>query len=253
MRHKWYRVIALNVLLGLGLASGSIIATVAAADDQASAQRAERMTQAYIAEYSVTRRGRTHGKAGRALSKDDDGEWNYQTFTEASILFFSDRRTHETSFRLAGDRVVPLAFQYVRSGTGAGQSFAVTFDYDNKQLVQQAGDPLEAEWKGGLLDSNAVLHQLQIDVAGKANEWTYQLIDEHGRNTEYKFRRMGHETVEVPFGVMDTIRVKRVRDTDRRETYFWFSPLHNFTLVQMQQLKEGKEQAKLMLRSLERS
>ncbi len=258
MTHRWSRVFTLSAFLvftgGVGLTTYGV---AVAASDTADAQRAQRMTQPYQAEYILTRRGRTHGKAGRTLSKEPDGSWNYQTFTEASLLIFTDRRAHETHFQLVGDRVIPLEFEYTRSGTGAAQSFAVSFDYDHNKLVQQAGDPLEAEWKEGLLDSNAVLHQLQIDVAasvvGSGDEWTYQLIDEHGRNTEYTFRSMGYETIQIAYGVMDTIRVMRVRETNRRETYFWFSPLHNYTLIQMQQLKEGKEQAKLVLRSLERN
>lgn len=255
MRQKWYKVVALNALLGLGvLCSGVVMAHTA--NSQLNAQRAEKMTQPYHAEYLLTRRGRTHGNAGRTLSKGPNESWVYETFTEASLLFFTDRRAHETSFKLVGDRVVPMAFEYTRTGTGSEQHFAVVFDDEHKRLIQQEGDTLEAEWKEGLLDSNAVLHQLQIDVAATGSsgehEWTYQLIDEHGRNTEYTFRSMGYETVQVPYGTMDTIRVMRVRETNRRETYFWFSPLHNYTLVQMQQLKEGKEQAKLTLRLLER-
>lgn len=258
MQHKWYRVVTLNALLSLGIAcSGAVIAQ--AENNQANisvnAQRAAKLTRPYHADYVLSRRGRTHGNAGRTLTAAVDGTWTYQTFTDASLLIFSDRRAHETNFRIVGDRVVPLAFQYNRTGTGSGQFFAVVFDYANKKLVRQADSSLEAEWKEGLLDSNAVLHQLQIDVAGSNSgigaEWTYQLIDERGRNTEYTFRSMGYETVQVPYGTMDTIRVMRVRETDRRETYFWFSPLHNYSLVQMQQLKEGKEQAKLMLRTLE--
>lgn len=259
MKHKWYRVVTLNAFLCIGIASSSAVMAQAEnnqVNHSASAQRAIKITQPYHADYTLTRRGRAHGNAGRTLTAATNGTWTYQTFTEASLLIFSDRRAHETSFRMVGDRVVPLAFEYNRTGTGSGQSFAISFDYNNKKLVQQAGDPLEAEWKEGLLDSNAVLHQLQIDVAGSTtgtgDEWTYQLIDERGRNTEYTFRSMGYETVQVPYGAMDTIRVMRVRETDRRETYFWFSPLHNYSLVQMQQLKEGKEQAKLMLRTLER-
>lgn len=221
--------------------------------NEAKNLRAQRMTQAYQAEYDLTRRGRTHGKAGRVLTYQGEQVWQYSTFTEASLLFLSDRRYQETQFQLQGDRVQPLAFYYQRTGTGAGQVFRVQFDYQKQQLVPQKNNTeFSAHWQEGILDANAVLHQLQIDVAGKEDEWCYNLIDEDGQNVEYRFRRMAYETIQVPYGTLETIRVMRVRETNRRETYFWFSPLHNYTLVQMQQLKAGKEEAKLVLRSLTR-
>ncbi len=214
--------------------------------------RAEALTQPYNAQYLLMRRGREHGTASRTLSVSDEGLWRYQTTTEASFLFLSDRRYQDTVFRLQGDQVQPLEFTYRREGTGSNQDYFVTFNYAEQTLLSRGGDPVEAEWREQLLDSNAVLHQLQIDVAGNESSWAYELIDDDGRNRRYEFERESSEVLRLPVGEMETIRVKRVRETDRRETYFWFAPMHNYTLVQMQQIKEGKEQARLVLKQLDR-
>ncbi|RUO40464.1 hypothetical protein CWE15_06815 [Aliidiomarina taiwanensis] len=252
MAQFWYKAIVIPMVLFMG--AQVMASPLATAPDTEQVARAERLTQAYEAMYELTRRGTKRGEAGRALRKEENGVWVYDTYTDAAMLFLSDRREHITEFILEGTQVKPLEFHYQRTGTGSNKSLAIQFDYHNESLQQLAGEPISAPWQAGLLDANAVLHQLQIDVALRPlsglNEWTYPLIDESGRLTEYTFRVVGKETLEVPFGLMDTVKVMRVRETNRRETYFWFSPLHHFTLVQMQQLKEGKEQAKLVLRAL---
>lgn len=252
MAQFWYKGIFMPVLT-LVVASVTTMSQ-ATEQDTAYVEQAERLTQAYRAEYVLSRRGTKRGEAGRTLYQGDNDTWVYETYTDAAMFFLSDRREHQTEFILAGAQVKPLGFAYQRTGTGSNKSLALTFDYANQTLQQLAGEPISATWQAGLLDANAVLHQLQIDVSLSAlsglNEWTYPLIDEDGRFTEYKFRVVGKETLEVPFGLMDTVKIMRVRKTNRRETYFWFSPLHHYTLVQMQQLKEGKEQAKLVLRTL---
>lgn len=215
------------------------------------------VTRPYIAEYDVTRRGKVHGKAGRVLTKVNENEWHYETYTQARLFILSDNRQHQTNFKVSEGRVISQAFEYHRTGTGKDKHFEVVFDNQAQRLIlpEHAQGSLP-EWRPSLLDSNAVLHQLQIDLT-LYQKWPeniqlkYDLLDEAGELKVYEFEIIGKETVQLPFGVMDTIKVKRVRDTNRRETYFWFSPIHNFTLVQMQQLKEGKEEVKLELRSLQ--
>lgn len=230
--------------------SASVASTNEKAEQRQAMDTAAALTKPYLAEYQLTRRGRRHGEASRQLSQEENNQWRYQTGTEASLLFLSDRRYQDTLFRLNGDRVEPLEFSYRREGTGSNQAFFVRFDYEGERLHSRNGDPVEAEWRDHLLDSNAVLHQLQIDVAGADQLWSYELIDDDGSNREFEFEREGKEVLNLPFGRVEAIRVKRVRETDRRETYFWFAPAHNYTLVQMQQLKEGKEQARVVLSSL---
>ncbi|MCC5856199.1 MAG: DUF3108 domain-containing protein [Idiomarina sp.] len=238
--------------MALLLTSGSLpVWASVAVDDRAEAiKKAESMTRAYVAEYDLNRRGRNHGNAGRELTRTDRDTWRYQTFTRASVLFLSDRRYNDTEFRLREGRVEPLMFEYTREGTGSNRHFYVEFDWDAQTLVPRNGDRLDAEWRDHLVDANSVLHQLQIDVAAGGEEWTYELIDDDGENAEFSFRFDGEETIRVPFGTMDAIRVVRVRDHDRRQTLFWFSPMHNYTLVKMQQIEGGREQAQVVLRSL---
>lgn len=212
---------------------------------------AEAITRPYRASYILSRRGTERGEATRILEKTSDDEWRYYTSSRARILILSDRRENETLFHLADGRVKPSFFDYSREGTGSNQYLRVRFDYENEQVISEGEDPLEVEWHPELLDPNAVLHQLQIDVAGDNDSWTYPLVDERGNYRDYEFARTGNERVETPYGTFDTVQVERVRDHDRRQTLFWFAPELNYTLVQMQQIEEGSEQLRIQLSELD--
>lgn len=215
-------------------------------------QIATKITQPYKASYDLERRGRTHGTAERELSVTAAGEWRYQTNTRASILFLSDKRYNDSLFQMNGYYVEPLTYEYARRGTGSNKDYRVRFKRTEEQLETLDGAKVTAEWREHLLDANAVLHQLQIDVAiGEAQTFVYELIDEDGRNESYEFAVTGEETMQVRGESTQVIKVERVRDHNRRETYFWFAPSLNYTLVGMQQIEEGKEQLRLVLTSLD--
>ena len=235
--------------------TASVLLTIPAlateAEGKAASEIASTITQAYAANYDLLRRGRRHGTATRVLQQLENDEWHYETSTRASILFLSDRRHNESTFVLQDTQVQPLTYVYERRGTGSNRDYAVRFDWQQQQLLPLNGSPVTAEWANDLLDANAVLHQLQIDLAiGAKEQFSYHLIDEDGENIEYQFAIAARERMQVQGQRTEVIKVERVRDHDRRQTYFWFAPSLNYTLVAMQQIEGGKEQLTLQLNSL---
>ncbi|RTE87488.1 MULTISPECIES: DUF3108 domain-containing protein [Gammaproteobacteria] len=205
------------------------------ADESVTAE----VNQPYVAHYEVTRRGRSHGEAIRRLELLENSQYRYYTETEVSFLFLSDRRVQITEFEFVQGQIHPLVYEYERTGTGSDDQLTYDFaEHSNEQNI---------------LDANSVLHQLQLGLANGQSEFEFDVLNEHGERETYRFEVMGDETVSVPYGTLDTLKVARVRNSQRRETYFWFSPLLNYSLVQMQQIKEGKEQAKLSLKSIQLS
>ncbi|WP_157982811.1 DUF3108 domain-containing protein [Aliidiomarina minuta] len=232
-------------------AAAAALTTFMAGSAQASEQNNAQMeTKPYSAKYELSRRGTTRGHASRVLSRTEQNTWRYYTESYASMLFLSDHRENDTEFLMRNGRVEPLVFDYSREGTGSNQYFTVQFDRPNKELISIAGDEINADWRDDLLDANAVLHQLQVDVAAGGDNWTYQLLDENGNNREYEFARAKTEILQLPYGEVEVVRVDRVRDTDRRQTFFWFAPELNYTLVRMQQLRKGREEAMISLTEL---
>lgn len=232
------------------LVAFSLVGQALANESDGNGRAQTATTEPYEASYVLTRRGTERGDATRVLEKLENEQWRYFTATHASMLFLSDNRENETVFELHGGRVVPVSFDYSRTGTGSNRSLSVRFDRDNEQVLDANGNPIELEWNADLLDPNAVLHQLQLDVAGQHDQWTYTLVDEKGNKRDYEFERVEQETLRLPYGEVEAIRVDRVRESERRQTHFWFAPELNYTLVKMQQLKEGIEQAQIQLNTL---
>ncbi|WP_194755412.1 DUF3108 domain-containing protein [Aliidiomarina indica] len=241
----------------MGFIVSSLAATANTENSDGASEReqvANAITRPYKAEYDLSRRGRSHGSAGRELTasnNDNSVYWRYETFSRASIFLLSDRRFNDTYFTLNNGQVQPMSFEYERRGTGSNRHFSVVFDRAAEVLRPANDEPIQAEWRDDLLDPNAVLHQLQIDVAVGAHEtFEYHLIDDDGSLTTYEFAVDKRETIVVNDERIETIRVSRVRDHDRRETYFWFAPEWNYTLVRMQQIEGGREAALISLTSL---
>ncbi|MCA1768321.1 MAG: DUF3108 domain-containing protein, partial [Idiomarina sp.] len=68
---------------------------------------------------------------------------------------------------------------------------------------------------------------------------------------EYRFKVLAKEQqLSLPYGEVEAIKVERIRDNNRRQTFFWFAPELNYVMVKMQQFKEGEEQATMSLKSL---
>lgn len=209
------------------------------------------INQPYLATYEVSRRGREHGSAFRRLENTESGYFKYHTETDVSFFFLRDTRVQITEFEFSNGFIQPLSYEYIRTGTGSNERREYLFESE-RELESAQSENVVANHPE-LLDANSVLHQLQLGLSQGETHFEFEVIDEKGKRETYVFRVMQEETINVPHGVLDTIRVERVRESQRRETYFWFSPLLNYTLVQMQQLKEGKEQAKLSLKTIELS
>ena len=207
----------------------------------------------YEAEYQVTRGGSEYGEGYRKLEVSPDGEWQLRGKTDISWFILSDTRETRSVFTYNDDkqRFVPIEFLYMRSGTGSDKSFHASFDGQQKEVRNvDSGRLLDVSWDNGLYDEASVIEKLRLDVAANSEELRYSIIDEKGREDTYRFAVVGNEQLKTPYGSFETVKVERVRDNNRRQTYFWFAPELDYLLVQMQQFKEGDEQAKMSLRSL---
>ena len=64
----------------------------------------------------------------------------------------------------------------------------------------------------------------------------------------YVLKVVGKEQLDLPFGMIEGIKVKILRENSTRETIAWFSPQLNYQLVKLQQFKSGNEQGEIRLK-----
>lgn len=180
------------------------------------------------------------GSAERSLKTRDDGTW--QLSFNASMLVAS--LNEESTFRMDEAAIKPLSYTFERSGLGKGKKIEQTFNWEAKQITgSDRGDPIKLPLNAGLLDKSTYQIALQNDVAEGKKTMSYQVIDGDEVET-YDFRVLGQEAVNTKAGMIDAIKVERVRDPtqSKRKTTLWFAKDWGYLLVALNQVeKDGKE------------
>lgn len=180
------------------------------------------------------------GSAERSLKAEGDDRWVLNF--EASMLVAS--LTEESTFRVDNQTLLPLTYRLTRSGLGKGKSVEQTFDWEQKQVLgNDRGDEVRLPLNRGLLDKSTYQVALQQDVAAGKQSMSYQVVDGDEIET-YDFRVLGEEVVRTRAGLIDAIKVERVRDPTQsaRKTVLWFAQDWGYLLVRLHQVeKDGKE------------
>lgn len=180
------------------------------------------------------------GSASRSLEAQEDGRWKLSF--EASMLLAG--LTEESVFRVDGDTLMPVTYRYSRDGLGKSKEVEQDFDWAQKQVLgSDRGKPVTLPINRGVLDKSTYQQVLQQDVAAGKTSMSYQVIDGDEIDV-YDFRVLGEEAVQTRAGLIDAIKVERVRDPTQssRKTVLWFAKDWDFLLVRLHQVeKDGKE------------
>ncbi|WP_252271107.1 DUF3108 domain-containing protein [Pseudomonas subflava] len=180
------------------------------------------------------------GTAGRSLTALDNGRWELSF--EASMLVASLKET--STFRMENTAFLPLTYRFERSGLGKSKQIELDFDWTEKQVLgNDRGDPVRFPLNRGIQDKSTYQLVLQHDVAAGKQSMSYQVVDGDEIET-YDFRVLGEERVRTKAGLIDAIKVERVRDPTQssRKTVLWFAKDWNYLLVRLHQVeKDGKE------------
>ncbi|WJN60835.1 MULTISPECIES: DUF3108 domain-containing protein [unclassified Pseudomonas] len=180
------------------------------------------------------------GTASRSLEALDNGRWELNF--EASMLVASLNET--STFRMENDAFLPLTYRFDRSGLGKAKQIELDFDWTEKQVLgNDRGEPVRFPLNRGIQDKSTYQLVLQHDVAAGKQSMSYQVVDGDEIET-YDFRVLGEERVRTKAGLIDAIKVERVRDPTQssRKTVLWFAKDWNYLLVRLHQVeKDGKE------------
>lgn len=180
------------------------------------------------------------GSAERNLKVLDNGRWELSF--EASMLVAS--LTEVSIFTLDKAVFLPASYRYSRGGLGKSKNIEMDFDWQHKQVMGTYRDEsVHFPLNRGLLDKSTYQLALQYDVAAGKTSMTYQVVDGDEIET-YDFRVLGEERVRTQAGLIDAVKVERVRDPTKsaRKTILWLAKDWNFLLVRLHQVeKDGKE------------
>ncbi|ODC03041.1 hypothetical protein BFW38_05250 [Terasakiispira papahanaumokuakeensis] len=231
--------------------------------------------ESYQATYTVFRDGDKIGEGTRTLVIKPDTEhpsndttetstapvYTYQLTSRSDLSWwiFSDHREDKSQGKLiiqnAKRQVVPLAYQFSRTGTGSNRAQSLRFLPDQQRLEaikSYKDEPFEVSWHPHLHDAISYQLQMQLDFAPSPigqglTDKTYDLIYKNDED-HYRFKVLGEETLSLPIGDVKTLKLQRIRSPgSSRQTYIWLAQDYHYIVARLQQQKDGDIQADLQL------
>lgn len=172
------------------------------------------------------------------LENGAGGSYLYESrSTPAKLVswLFKDR-LHETSRGTLSDAGVrPDEYHYDRSGGSKERKAELTFDWTEMTVSNHVEDSL---WKmdipAGTLDKLVSQLAMMLALRQGRTEITFNVAD-GGKLKQYRFRVVGKETLDLPAGTFETVKIVRVRDDNKRETYLWCAPALSYLPVRIWQ------------------
>ncbi|MER0861132.1 DUF3108 domain-containing protein [Pseudomonas aeruginosa] len=186
------------------------------------------------------------GNASRSLKALGDGRW--QLDFEASMLLASLNEV--STFKVENDTFLPQTYRFARQGLGKGKQIELDFDWSQKQVLgSNRGDAVRQPLNRGQLDKSTYQLVLQHDVADGKKSMSYQIIEGEDVDT-YDFRVLGEEKVRTQAGLINAIKVERVRDPGKsnRKTILWFAKDWDYLLVRLYQMETDGKEYQIMLK-----
>ncbi|WJG11137.1 DUF3108 domain-containing protein [Aliiglaciecola sp. LCG003] len=198
----------------------------------------------FEAQYKAYQYGRELGEA--TLKLESLGRQKYRLAYQSKISFFflSDMRKEVSLFSFENDTITPFKYTYQRTGFGSDKDLLAEFNrQDNSILVNKEQ---KLTWHDEF-DNQLYRLDIQLQLSNDKTSFKYNLINSRGELRHYDMLVLDKEPLELPYGSIEGIKVKLMRENSKRETFAWFAPSLNYQLVRLQQFKDGEEQGDIQL------
>jgi hypothetical protein len=206
----------------------------------------------FRAEYRVTNGTIQLGETTITL-RPDETDWHYRSVTEATglaRLLVSGQAIESTRLEAHDGGLRPRVYSH--TDPDDEDSVRVEFDWEGRTATARGADgartlDLEADTLDGFSATLAMIQR----VARGDEKVRIPTIDDEGEHEILVFRQTGRESIRVPHGTFDTVRVERVRRGGSRETITWLAPALDWVAVRVDQRKDGELTGRLELTGLE--
>ncbi len=199
----------------------------------------------FKAEYVAYKWGDDIGKAELKLEKLSRSQYSLTYSSDVSKFFLSDQRYEHSIFEFKNNQFVPQQYYYSRTGTGSDKKLKLEFvEKPERKIIVNSSSKLT--WDSEL-DNQLYRIDLPRQLAAGKKSLIYNFINYRGELKSYQIDVVGQETLSLPYGELDTIKVEIVRHSSSRETFAWFAPELDYNLVRLQQFKDDDEQGDIKL------
>lgn len=190
----------------------------------------------YTASYHFNLDNKLTGTATRILENTGNNTWRY-TFTATTPMATA---TETSNFRFDGKTVTPVHYKRQHKVLFISKHAEVGFDWKTRQATTRR-DEKKAFYtlKSGAVDPLNFEVQMRRDMIDLGKLAKSYLVADPKRMREQKFVVDGNETIETPYGKINTVRIKRLHDDPERHTTFWLARDMNFIPAKVIQDDDG--------------
>ena len=201
------------------------------------------------AEYQVNYGSIELGKARFQLPTPEGNLYHYRFDSDVSLLELSDRRNVRSDFIREGDQLIPMRYTHNRKGTGPSFQEQAAFAREQEVVHTRYKDERSTlDYTDILYDPLMAQLQFRLDMAQGKKELHYAMVKE-GEVDEYSFRVIGKERMNIESGSDETIKIEVVRDSKKRQTFFWMAPDLGYLPVRVTHFEKGSKQLDIKLLS----
>ncbi|WP_299494588.1 DUF3108 domain-containing protein [uncultured Shewanella sp.] len=199
------------------------------------------------AEYQVYYGSIELGQARYQLSPKQGSIYQYRFDSDVSLLVLWDKRHILSEFTVEDDNLIPIRYTHDRKGTGSDYQDQTVFLKDKQEIFSRYKDKkVKLPYKELIYDPLMAQLQFRLDISKGAKNLEYKMVKE-GEVDDYKFKVLGREQIKVVSGVYDTIKIEVVRDSKKRQTFFWMAPSLAYLPIRLTHFEKGSKQLDIQL------
>jgi len=213
--------------------------------------------ESYSALYDLRRKGKNVGKAHRKLEASDENKWLLSMKSEASVMIVKFKYSQQTNFSWVNNK--PRPDNFIQTDTNNFRSTKVHKQNFDWQQMQETGSYKKKKWqlalKPEIQDRQTSILSLRVDLLAQncstQSSETYRYpVSYKGKLNDDVYQFIAEETIQTPEGEFQTLKFEKTHKNKRRISYFWLAKKLDYIPIRIQQIKEGEEQADMLLKSV---
>lgn len=208
----------------------------------------------FTAHYTVSKGSFTLGEMRRSLSSNSDGSFLFESFTQPTGLlanFYKDKLLERSLWAYEDSQVRPLQYSYRQIGGKKERHRKQVFDWKSDIVrIATEGSTLQLPLAPGTQDKLSYQLAMMADLEQGQTELEYPFIDKKRLKT-YRFRVVSEEKLSTPLGSLQTVKLKRIQDSDERTTIVWCASSLNYLPVRIEQHAEDEGSFSMVIKSVE--
>jgi hypothetical protein len=188
------------------------------------------------------------GDTVRTVSKQENGQWLYQSSTKAkgiAGLFFKDKIEERSILAITPNGILPSTYSYDQTGGKKEKHIKLSFHWD-KNLLFSSYLNKDLELVPGTQDLLSFVLQIMVEL--QANKQTIDMpIADKDSIDQYQLKVIGKETIVTPFKSLPTVVLLSNKIKGKKQFKFWCAPSLQYLPIRIKKIDDDGDEDTLSL------